>query len=258
MKSIGLALSGGGALGMAHIGVLQWLEEHQMHINQLTGVSVGAIVGAMYSAGNSPERIKDFFRSIKNSSLLKWKVKKTGLFDIYLFKSRLSEFIPSSSFDDLKIPLTIGVTNLNTGQPEYVNSGNLYEWIAASCAVPMLFQYQELNGQYYADGGISRNLVVSPLKGKNDFIITVDLRPLEYRPIESFTKLQDITHRVIAININKKVDEELALADWNISMEGINKYSLYKWSQLDDLVEFGYTKAEESWQQFSRKITLES
>lgn len=250
----GLALSGGGALGMAHIGVLKWLEEHEVKIEYLTGVSIGAIIAALYSAGNSVERMKDFFKPIKNISLIKWRVNKTGFFDIHQFKSRLAEFIPSSSFAELNIPLTIGVTNLNNGSAEYISAGNLYEWIAASCAVPMLFQYQLINNSYYADGGISRNLIVSPLNGKADFIITSDLRPLEFRSIDSFKKIQDITQRVIAINIHKKVDDELNLADWNISMHGINRYSIYKWSQLEELVDFGYQRTEESWQHYSQQF----
>jgi len=245
---IGLALSGGAALGLAHVGVIKYLEEINLRPTIITGVSVGAIVGALYAAGNSSSDITSFFKKIKRSTFLRWQAKKSGLFDLKSLKISFMKYLQSQNFDELKIPLYVGVTNLNSGQPEVVDQGDLFQWVVASSAFPMIFQYQKINGQLYADGGISKNLIVTPLLGKTDFIIASNLRPLEYLENESFKGLSSISQRVISINIHKKVDDEIKLADLYIEMTGINKFSLFKWNKQEELIQFGYEKTKEAFE----------
>lgn len=167
----GLTLSGGGARGISHIGVLKALEELNVKIDCLSGTSTGALVAALYSYGFTPDRILDTVISTSIFSSLRPAWTWTGLVKIAKLQELILSAIPEDNFDALKIPLTITTTNLKKGQAEYFTSGQLIPVILASCCVPVIFAPVEIDGELYVDGGLTDNLPAKIIRDKCDLLI---------------------------------------------------------------------------------------
>ena len=145
-KKLGLALSGGGALGFAHIGAIQALEEHGIKPDYVSGSSMGAIIGVIYCAGYTPTEI---MKVIKDEKLYKLEklmspkisLKRQGLSSHATLRTTLQEMLPHDCFDSLKIPFTVCVTNITSGKSEYYFSGKgLINWVVASASIPGVFE----------------------------------------------------------------------------------------------------------------------
>ena len=121
---IGIALSGGGARGISHLGVLKALDEFGVHLDYISGTSTGALVGALYSYGLSPEKILELIVNTRFFSSLRPAWTWTGLVNMDGLRELILKLIPENNFDALKIPLTIVATNLTKGKAEYFTSGN--------------------------------------------------------------------------------------------------------------------------------------
>jgi NTE family protein len=167
----GVVLSGGGARGISHIGVLKALEEFDVTIDCISGTSTGALVAALYSYGYSPENILETVISTKIFSSLRPAWTWTGLVKITYLEQLLLKLMPENNFSVLKIPVTIATTNLNSGKAEYFTLGSLIPVILASCCVPVIFAPVTLNGQSYVDGGITDNLPANVLRDQCDVLI---------------------------------------------------------------------------------------
>jgi NTE family protein len=187
---VGLALSGGGARGFAHIGVLQALEELRIPVGRIAGTSMGAVVGGLYAAGYSPAEIEgivtesdwdDLFRdAAPRNRLGQLEREGTGRYLVSLPMERLRIRIPTGitegdkitnllsillvrrsalgSFDELPVPFRAVTTDLVTGERVALDGGDLPEAIRASLALPLVFTPVERDGRILADGGLSDNL----------------------------------------------------------------------------------------------------
>ena len=144
-QKIGLALSGGGALGFAHIGAIQALEEHGVKPDFISGSSMGAIIGAIYCAGYSPAKIMRIIQAEKLYKLDKLmspnlNFKQKGLSSHATLRATLKELIPHDCFDSLEIPFAVCVTNITSGTYEYYYSGKgIVEYVVASASIPGVF-----------------------------------------------------------------------------------------------------------------------
>lgn len=194
---IGLALSGGGALGFAHIGALQALEEHGVKPDFISGSSMGAIIGAIYCAGYSPAKIMRIIQAEKLYKLDKLmspnlNFKQKGLSSHATLRATLKELIPHDCFDSLEIPFAVCVTNIASGIYEYYYSGKgIVEYVVASASIPGVFDPVVIKNTTYVDGGVLNNLPAEILHQKGcDYIIGVDVLP--FLPIEKKTII-DIT-----------------------------------------------------------------
>ncbi len=164
-EGIGVVLSGGGVKGVAHVAFLQRLHQLGIQVSTISGSSAGALVGALYSAGKSPEDIIEFFRRTPLFKMSWIATSKPGLFETEKYMKVIRHHLPKT-FEELNIPLVISAVNLETSKVEYFSSGDLCTPLLASCAVPFLFTPVMINGQWHADGGVMDNFPVSPLKGK--------------------------------------------------------------------------------------------
>ncbi len=182
-KPLGLCLSGGGAIGFAHIGAIQALTENGIIPDMVAGSSMGAIVGTFYAAGFTP---KEMLQMIKEDRL--YMVSKIMTFKPGFWRSGFSshhkvhalvqEVIPHDSFEKLSKRLFICVTNLNTMEWEIKGEGSdLADWVTASASIPGVFEVLTKNGAYYSDGGILNNLPAQPLVPLCRAVIGVDVLP---------------------------------------------------------------------------------
>lgn len=179
----GLCLSGGGALGLAHIGAIQALEEHEIFPDEISGSSMGAIIATLYAAGFTPAQMLQLIKDDKLYKITRVLTftptfLKSGLSTHKMLRSLITELIPHNSFDKLIKQLHVCVVNLNAAECEIVNSGNdLDLWVAASASIPGVFEAIENNNIFYVDGGLLNNMPAQALLANCKTIIGVDVLP---------------------------------------------------------------------------------
>lgn len=152
---IGLALSGGGAKGIAHVGVLKVLEEAQIPVHLLAGTSMGGIVAAACAAGRTAAEIEQAFRSLRLLDIIQRDRTGLGLFSQGKIAARLQEVLGGDlTFDQLKLPLALVAVDLETGEEVIIREGSVVEGLLATSAVPIIFPPVRWQGRLLTDGGV--------------------------------------------------------------------------------------------------------
>jgi NTE family protein len=175
---VGLALSGGAARGMAHVGVLRVLEEHGIPVDFIAGTSAGAIVGGAYAAGLSPDGLEDFalkmrWRDIGGLTLSRLGVQSNARFDEYL-----RQLLPVNTFAECRIPFAAVATDLRTGAPVILrDEGELSFAIRASCTLPGWYvPVTDAKGRQLVDGGVVQNIPAAAARAMGaEVVIAVDV-----------------------------------------------------------------------------------
>lgn len=181
-STVNLVLSGGGEKGVAHIALLEKLEDLQIRINAISATSAGSLVGCMYASGVSFQEMIDFFTETPLFKYSWLNPLNSGFFKSDKYEIYLKEHI-KTKFEDLKYPLYISATDMEKGECHYFNSGPLMKPLIASCAVPGIFSPVEIGGKLYSDGGVMDNFPIFPFQD--------DPRPI----IGSYLIAPDITTR---------------------------------------------------------------
>lgn len=242
MERIGVALSGGGARGSAHLGILQALLEAGIEVSAISGTSAGAIAAALFASGVEPVRILERIRSFKLLFSLRPAWVRSGLFSLDAVTDFLKDFIPHNDFARLKIPLSIAATNLSRGEVRYFNSGKISTAVGASCCVPGIFAPIQVEGDWYADGGIVDNLPVKPLKDSCDRIYGVHCNPVS-RQFNDI-KIRQVIERSLLLAIGNNIKESMGLCDFILEPPGLDKFSASDFSKAGDIYEIGYMYAQ--------------
>jgi len=237
-----IVLSGGGARGIAHLGVLQALDEASIKIEAISGTSAGAIVGAFYSAGYAPKKILDIINHTRFFTLLRPAISTSGLLDIQAISKLFSQYLPQS-FEELKTRLVINATNLDTGQTVYFSQGELIETILAASCIPAVFKPVELKGKRYVDGGMLNNLPLEPFMKENLSIIGVHTNPIDDNFNSSSAK--QIIERCLLMAISGNVVSKVDQCDYFIEPPLLAKFGGMDLSNANKLYEIGYHYAKE-------------
>jgi NTE family protein len=272
---IGLALSGGGALGLAQIGVIQWLEENHIPVDRMAGTSMGSIIGVMYATGMSPAEMQKLAEGIDwNEALLPepkyrqlsyrrkqdrrdYQVEaalgiKHGLrgpngFDPGLGVGLLLDRITFSesgiaSFDELPIPFRCVATDMQSGDRVVLHDGSLPRAVRASMAIPGVFTPVQIDGRVLADGGMVENIPVEAVREMDaDSVIAVDLQ-LPPGGGEQLETLTGVLSRAVSVMILQNERRSLALASTTITVETGN-FSIGDYSRVPELIRLGYQSA---------------
>lgn len=236
--NLGFVLSGGGARGFAHLGILEALADRGIKPDVISGVSAGAIVGAFLSAGKTPH---DIHKILKKGNLFRYTaitIPVNGLLKLDGLQKLIEKEIPFKNIEDLPVPLIIGVSNITDGKAEYLDSGPLARAILASSSIPVLFTPVEINGKLYADGGLLENIPVEPLVGKCHNIIVSNISPLQ-KPFEVKNLIQMAT-RTFHISIHSRIKDAKNHADIYIEPEKLTNFDLLSVSHADEAFEIGY------------------
>ena len=176
---IGLALGSGSARGIAHLGVLKALEEHGIKIDYIAGSSMGAFIAAAYAAGSPLSRLEEY--AVKTTWQFAAKMfipsfSKSGFVEGEKISDFLYEVIGVRDFSELKIPLAIDTTDLETGDKYSVVSGDLITAVRASIAVPTVLTPKMINNRILVDGGLVSPIPIRTVKDMGaDFVIAVDV-----------------------------------------------------------------------------------
>jgi len=242
---IGICLSGGGALGYAHIGVLQALEENGIFPDVISGSSMGAIVGVLYAAGHSPESIIQVVRNekiFKISNIINPSFSKTGISDQKVLRKLLIDLVPHNNFKDLQKEYFVCISNLNTAEWEVIGDGNLlHEYVVASASIPGVFEANNIGDGTYVDGGLFNNLPSQILKDKCDIIIGVDVLP--YYEKKTITKRTEILAHSIRAVEHLNSNEGRKLCDFLIESPAIQKYNEFSFDKYEEIIQIGYNSA---------------
>lgn len=240
---IGLSLSGGGARGIAHIGVLQAFEEAGLVPHLLSGTSAGSIVGTLYAAGMRPSDMLQFVRESKFWKIFQLGFQMDGLARLTYLQERLQEVIPEDDFGALTKSLHVAITNLNKGEIEYRNSGKLFQTVLASCSIPLIFKPIEINQELYVDGGLLSNLPVAPLVGHCDFLIGVNVMPNFPVPQKEVQHFLGIALRTFELSILANTYNAAQECDLLIEPQGLRHFHIFKFQRYREIYEIGYESA---------------
>ena len=177
VPSIGLALGGGFARGMLHIGVLKVLEEEGIPIKCIAGTSVGALVGAVYSSGMSIKEMEEIASLVRFKDFARWTVSRLGFATTDRMTALLQRLLKVKTFEELRIPLVVTATDFISGEPVLYTSGNLVDPVRASCAYPGIFLPVNIGGRVMVDGMLAYTVPSTPLRQMGiDRVIAVYLK----------------------------------------------------------------------------------
>ncbi|TNC79423.1 MAG: patatin [Oleiphilus sp.] len=220
---IGLALGGGAAKGIAHIGVLKAFEEEQITISAISGTSVGALVASYYAFGQPIHQIMSIGSTLNLSKMMNFTWKKRGFFSTDPIKAMIHRDLGDVNIEDANIPLAICTTDIETGEQIIFRKGNLAEAVCASMAVPGLFVPVEIDGRTLVDGGLVENVPISPLESMGAGItVAIDLTHTKRYVMPKDTL--DVIGNAIDIGMDLRTREQLKKADIVVGLD-LSKYS---------------------------------
>lgn len=279
---VGLVLSGGGAKGIAHIGVLEAIERAGLRIDYITGTSMGSLVGGLYAIGYSTEQLAeivladdftDLFRDrrdrrfitnyekvIDERTVVTFPLSRgrialpqgviTGQ-SIYTLLSRLSWPVAGiHQFDDFQIPFAAIGTDLETGEAKVFRSGYLPDALRASMSIPSVFTPVEIDGDIYVDGGMIRNLPVEDAYAMGaNFTIAVDVGSrLESR--EHLGSLTSVMNQALHFRIIDNTNYQATLANEYFYVEGLGEFSSGDFDKAAEILELGRRTGESQMELF--------
>jgi NTE family protein len=273
---VGVALSGGGALGLAHIGVLRYFEEHRIPIGEIGGTSMGGLVGGLYASGMNSTQLTHVVEQADWDALLnptpqftdqpvvdkqKWNVTygkitlrlgkgfslPVGLNPgeaLSLLLSRTTQgYSNVASFDDLPTPFRCVATDLVSGNAVILDRGSLAQAMRSTMSLPAIFTPVKTNGMVLVDGGIVQNIPVDAVRGMGaKTVIAVALETPETRP-ETFKSLADVLRQTVSVAVLQNERRSLAAADLVISVD-TKKFSSTDYAKWKEIIAAGYEAAK--------------
>jgi len=239
----GLVLSGGGARGFAHLGVIQALNEAGIFPEVISGTSAGALVGALYADGYSPKEIMKIMNAGTRLHYIRPTVPREGLLQISGIIRILRDSLRANTFEELKIPLFVSATNLNHGRIEYFSSGELMQPVIASASIPVLFKPVIINNFHYVDGGVLDNLPIKPIEKDCGFIIGSFVNPTGYE--ENINNLIQIAERTFLLSVSKEVLEKAKRFDLYIAPQELKNYKILDPEKAEEVFQVGYNATKE-------------
>nr|VVV04697.1 putative NTE family protein [Aliivibrio wodanis] len=192
-KTVSLVLGSGGARGLAHIGVIRWLEEHDFEIVSVSGCSIGTVVGGVYAAGKLDE-FEAWMRTITKFdivSLMDFNWGKGGLIKGDKVMNRLSHILGDLRIEDLSIPYTAVAADISNEKEVWLQKGSLIQAIRASISLPLYLMPIEFNGRTLIDGGVLNPVPIAPtFADHSDITLAVNLAG-------------ELTHKIDDFEINQ-------------------------------------------------------
>ena len=161
---LGVALGGGFARGIAHVGALKVLEEEGIPIDYVAGTSVGAIIGAAYCSGMTASELADLARTLRLADFARLTLSRYGFYNNDRMVRFFARVLKRHTFEEMRIPLAIAATEFRTGEPVVFTKGPIVDPIRASCAYPGMFLPVEIDGRSYIDGMLAYAVPSTPLR----------------------------------------------------------------------------------------------
>ncbi len=222
---VGLALGGGFARGISHIGVLRVFEENGLPVDCIAGTSVGSLIASAYAAGSSLEEMERQAAVTHFRDFGRWTLSWMGLATNERLEHYLHRFSPAARFEELKLPLAVAATDLGTGEAVYFTEGEIGPPLRASCAYPGLFLPVEHRGRILVDGFLAAPVPVEAVRQLGaDVVIGVYLdstrnadKPDSLMDVigRSFSIMQRHAHRDWRYRADVVLEPDVASFDWD-------------------------------------------
>jgi NTE family protein len=176
-QKIGIALGGGFARGIAHIGVLKVLEEENVPISFVAGTSVGALIGAIYCSGASAAEMEEIACRVRFRDFARWTISRYGFASNRRMAGLLNSVLKVKTFEELRIPLAVTATDFASGAGVIFQSGQLVETVRASCAYPGMFEPIRIEDKVLVDGMLAHPVPTKPLREMGaDHVLAIHLK----------------------------------------------------------------------------------
>jgi len=251
MYQTGIVLSGGGARGFSHLGVLQALNEAGISPDCISGTSAGSIAGVFYADGYKPLEILEFLSKNKRLDYLSFAIPKDGLLEMNGMQKILEKHLRARSFKELKIPLYVAATNLNHGKIKYFHQGNIIDAVIASSSIPVVFKPHVINKIHYVDGGVMDNLPIAPLEKQCKIIIGSYVNPVGYQ--EHFSNMFVIAERTFSLGVAKDIKEKARRFNLFIEPPELEKYNILNPDKALEIYEIGYNSTKKVLRDYENK-----
>ena len=240
--TIGLALGGGAAKGVAHIGVLKALEDADIEVDYIAGTSVGAMIAALYAFKVDVETIGSLARRLTMSKVTSFKLNKTGFFSTESLRELMLEYVGEVAIEDAAIPLSIVATDINSGEEIVLTSGSVVDAVCASAAIPGIYIPVEINGRTLVDGGLVQNVPIEALQTAGAGVtIASHLNSVSH--YQEISHVLDVMRNAFEIAVSQHTQDQLKEADLLISMD-LSDFSLRdNTERYDELFNIGHQAA---------------
>ena len=241
---LGLALSGGGARGFAHPGVLKAFEDLGLKPDVISGTSAGALAGVLYADGYSSGEIIEMFSKKDWKEFAEIKIPTNALFGSTGFRKFLKKHLRAKNFEDLQIPVKVVTTNLDEGFSVTFDKGPIVDAVVASCSIPIIFAPVIINDVHYVDGGLFKNFPVSTIRKECEKVIGVNVSPLvtkKYQP--TIVNIAERSYHCMS-RTNTLLDRELC--DILIEMKDLVCYKSFDLESSNKIFNIGYEDAQKA------------
>jgi NTE family protein len=243
-KGVGLALSGGAVRGIAHVGVLEALEEGSVPVKAIAGTSAGSLVGALYAAGVALATIREIALETSWKKIFLPTLPRTGLIDSDRISSFMKEVLPVRTFSSLKMPFAAVTTDLRTGEKVVLSEGSLARAVQASCSIPLIFTPTKVRGRVLVDGGLASQIPVLTVRETLgvENVVAVDVND-RTRGEAEYTNIFEIAAQVSMIYAFRNARAERKLADELIAVDA-SGIAIYDMRKAEELLSRGRRAAE--------------
>jgi NTE family protein len=249
MKRIGLCLSGGGARGFFHCGLLHALRNEGIQPDIISGTSAGAIAGSLFAAGLDMKTVIDNFPSRMNlrfynpMALFRSKWAPQGL-----LREFLETYLKGYDFSDLEIPLIINAVDIKDGELSSFSTGSVIDAVIAASSIPGLLTSPEIKGSTYLDGGLIKNLPAYLIRDKCDLLIGINLMPFRKTTANKMKRTRLMYRAIEVVHLHNNLDQE-KMCDIVISPLALNRFVTYDFSKKEDLFKLGIKEGQQLIQQ---------
>lgn len=244
-----LALSGGGARGFVHLGLIQALKEAGIEIKAMAGTSIGALVGCLLAQGMPPLDILKIAKEIKLTDLLSPKISLKGLISMEKFIITYEKLFAVSDIEQLEIPTLVVATNLSLGEGMVFDNGKIGTLVAASCCVPGIFQPVHIGQDLYVDGGLTNNLPAEALIRYQ--MPVIGLHCNAYPKRATLNSVKTVLEKSSQLSIFQNTRQSMLHCFRVLEPPAMSMFSSFDFGKMQQFYDIGYSYARE-------QLTLET
>ena len=248
MYNLGVALSGGGARGFAHVGALQAIEEAGLKPDVIAGVSAGSVVAVLYAAGIPLDEMPKLFDKKNFNDFVTMRMGNGGLMRIDKFKKFIMQAIAKAgdfrNIEDLPLATFIGATDIDNGHAVAFDRGPIGDCMIASCSIPIIFKPVKIDGVSYVDGGVLRNHPAWIIRDKCKRLIGINVSPM--RLSGNTSSIIDVAMRTYNLMAKANQNADMDLCDISVTTPEIAHYKVFNLKNINSVFISGYIHARKS------------
>lgn len=241
---IGLVLSGGGAKGMGHIGVIKAMEELGVEADIVAGTSAGAIVGALYASGVSSKEMFDYMSKMSLFNFKNYAWSKPGFIDGLKFQKDLLGLLSCKKFEELQKPLYVIATDLLNARQKIFSKGDLIKPIMGSSAFPGLFSPVEIADTYYVDGGVLNNFPTEVIRSRCQHMIGVHVQSISKIDKKKVGNMISVVQRIYAILTRADATTKYNECDVLIAPKEMMQYNTFELKKFKEMHDIGFEQGK--------------